>query len=251
MTASDPQPPRPPSQRDLKSPYYLLRTPDGVGSFFTAENLPIVASPNEPLARFLAPARIVENGTLRSIRYDFAPPVLETARPMEFLPQSEIDGFSAAARMFYAKAHALAPRIVAHEKHLRANFRLPDPDLEPDAYWVFVPAHARLLLIAWGAELKAGTSIMLAPDAELKIPVGRTLLDKLQSRVMTWEAQGFPLPPSARSRSRASWRGRPSTGRGRLWVSVSMAARSRQKKCGPSGGPIPPSVAPLRRRPAH
>ncbi|MGA2016262.1 MAG: Ig-like domain-containing protein [Opitutaceae bacterium] len=189
MTASDPQPPRPPSQRDLKSPYYLLRTPDGVGSFFTAENLPIVASPNEPLARFLAPARIVENGTLRSIRYDIAPPVMETARPMEFLPQSEIDGFAAAARMFYAKAHALAPRIVAHEKHLRANFRLPDPDLEPDAYWVFGPAHDRRLLIAWGAELKAGTSIVLGPDVELKIPAGRTLLDKLQSRVMTWEAR--------------------------------------------------------------
>src|ERR1035441_6617759 len=109
MTASDPQPPRPPSQRDLKSPYYLLRTPDGVGSFFTAENLPIVASPNEPLARFLAPARIVENGTLRSIRYDFAPPVLETARPMEFLPQSEIDGFPAAARMSSEKAPPLPP----------------------------------------------------------------------------------------------------------------------------------------------
>ncbi len=189
MSASATQPSRPPSQRDLKSPYYLLRTPDGIGSFFTAENLPIVTSPNEPLARFLAPARIVENGTLRSIRYDIAPPVLETARPMEFLPQSEIDGFAAAARMFYAKAHGAAPRIVAHEKHLRANFRLPDPDLEPDAYWVFGPAHDRKLLIAWGAELKAGTSIPLAPEAELKIPAGRTLLDKLQRRVMTWEAR--------------------------------------------------------------
>jgi hypothetical protein len=189
MSATDPLPPRPPSQRDLKSPYYLLRTPDGVGSFFTVENLPIVASPNEPLARFLAPARIVENGTLRSIRYDIAPAVLETARPMEFLPQSEIDGFAAAARMFYAKAHAAAPRIVAHEKLLRANFRLPDPELEPDAYWVFGPAHDRRLLIAWGSELKAGTSILLAPDAELKIPAGRTLLDKLQRRVMTWEAR--------------------------------------------------------------
>src|SRR5579871_3576386 len=123
MSASDTQPPRPLPQRDLKSPYYLLRTPDGIGSFFTAENLPIVTSPNEPLARFLAPARIVENGTLRSIHYDIPPSMRATAQPMEFLPQSEIDGFAAAARMFYAKAHAAAPRIVAHEKHLRANFR--------------------------------------------------------------------------------------------------------------------------------
>src|SRR5579862_2332203 len=103
MNPSDTKPPRPPSQRDLKSPYYLLRTPDGIGSFITAENLPIVTSPNEPLARFLAPARIVENGNMRSIRYDITASVLATAQPMEFLPQSEIDGFAAAARMFYAK----------------------------------------------------------------------------------------------------------------------------------------------------
>jgi hypothetical protein len=176
MNASDSSRTLPPEVRELKSPYFLLRAFDGLGSYFTAENHPIVASHHEPLCRFLADARLVETNGARSVRYYFGRAVAETARPMEFLPQSEIDGFAAAVRAFYAKAHTLAPRVVAHEKSLRANFRLPDPDLEPDAYWVYGPAHDRRLLILWGVERKAGTSLFLAPDPELKISSGRTLL---------------------------------------------------------------------------
>jgi hypothetical protein len=201
MTPTEPNRPQPPTARDLKSPYFLFRTPDGLGSYFTAENLPLVASPHEPLSRFLASARLVESNTLRSIRYSFGPAVVETARPMEFLPQSEIDAFAAAVRAFYARARPSSPRVVPHEKGLRAHFRLPDPDLEPDAYWVYGPVHDRRLLILWGAERKAGTSLPLAPDAELKIPAGPTLLEKLQSRVMNWparqrEALRFALEPA-------------------------------------------------------
>jgi hypothetical protein len=179
----------PVTRRDLKSPYFLLRTPDGIDSYFTSENLPIVQSPKEPLSRFLAPARLVESGTLRSIAYDFDAVPLDAARRMEFLPQSEIDAFAEAVGAFYDKAHAATPRIVPHEKRLRAHFRLPDPDLESDAYWVYGPAHDRRLLILWGCEFRAGTSLPLAPDAELKISAGRTVLDKLQARVMSWETR--------------------------------------------------------------
>ena len=80
MSATDS--PTPATRRDLKSPYFLYRTPDGTGSYFTAENLPIVLSPKEPLARFLAPAKVVEAGTLRSIAYDFDALPLDTVRPM-------------------------------------------------------------------------------------------------------------------------------------------------------------------------
>jgi len=177
----------PATRRDLKSPYFLLRTPDGIDSYFTGENLPIVQSPKEPLSRFLAPARLVESGTLRSIAYDLDAVPLDTAHPMEFLPQSEIDAFAEAVRAFHDKAHAATPRVVPHEKRLRAHFRLPDPDLESDAYWVYGPAHDRRLLILWGCEFKAGTSLPLAPDAELKISAGHTVLDRLQARVMSWE----------------------------------------------------------------
>ncbi|HEY3756716.1 MAG TPA: hypothetical protein VGL42_11255 [Opitutaceae bacterium] len=181
--------PRPPVQRDLKSPFFLLRTPDGLGSYFTEENLPIVGSPKEPLARFLAPARLSETGTLRSVRYDIPLEILSTARPMDYLPQSEIDAFAAAVHAFYEKAHSAAPRIVAHEKRLRAHFRLPDPDLERDAYWVYGPNHDRRLLILWGAEFRAGASLPLAADPELRIYPNQTVLDKLQARVMSWEVR--------------------------------------------------------------
>jgi hypothetical protein len=167
----------------------VFRTPDGIGTYFTSEHLPVLKSAKEPLARFLAGARLVESGTLRSIQYDFEGVALDTVRPMEFLPQSEIDEFATAVRDFYDKAHAATSRIVPHEKRLRAHFRLPDPDLEPDAYWVYGPPHDRQLLVLWGCEFKAGTSLLLAPDAELKISAGRTVLDKLQSRVMSWEAR--------------------------------------------------------------
>jgi len=189
MNASAPVTPRLPLQRDLKSPHFLYRTPDGLGSYFTEENRPIVRSPKEPLSRFLAAARIIETGTLRSIRYDVPEEVIATASPMEFLPQSEIDAFAAAVSAFYEKAHAAAPRVVPHEKRLRAHFRLPDPEQEPDAYWVYGPIQDRKLLILWGAEAKAGTSLLLAPDAELKISAGRTVLEQLQARVMNWQVR--------------------------------------------------------------
>ena len=218
----------PPARRDLKSPYFLLRTPDGTGTYLTGENLPIVQSPKEPLARFLAPARIVESGTLRSLVYDFDAVPLETARLMEFLPQSEIDAFAEAVRAFYEKAHAATPRIVPHEKRLRASFRLPDPEAEADAYWVYGPAHDRRLLILWGCEFRAGTSLPLAPDAELKIPAGRTILDRLQARVMSWEgrqrealklalAPGEPL---------ARFLARPAVDAGGQPVGVSLAGQT-------------------------
>jgi hypothetical protein len=189
MSATEPAPAAPAPRRDLRSPYFVFRTPDGIGTYFTSEHLPVLKSAKEPLARFLAGARLVENGTLRSIQYDFEGIALETAKPMEYLPQSEIDAFAAAVRDFYDKAHAATPRIVPHEKKLRAHFRLPDPDLEPDAWWVYGPPHDRQLLVLWGCEFKAGTSLLLAPDAELKIPAGRTVLDKLQARVMSWEGR--------------------------------------------------------------
>lgn len=187
MNPSQSAPPAPPTRRELRSPYFIFRTLDGTGTYFTAENLPIVMSPKEPLSRFLAPARVVESGGVRSITYDLAAIPLDTARRMEFLPQSEIDAFAEAVRAFYNKAHEAAQRIVPYEKRLRAHFRLPDPELEADAYWVYGPAHDRRLLILWGCEFKAGTSLPLAPDDELKIPAGRTILDRLQAHVMSWE----------------------------------------------------------------
>jgi hypothetical protein len=187
MSESASTPTTPASRRDLKSPYFVYRTPDGTGSYFTSENLPILTSPKEPLARFLVPAAITESGTLRSIVYKYDAVPLDTARQLEFLPQSEIDAFAEAVRAFYDKAHASALRVVPHEKRLRAHFRLPDPDLEPDAYWVYGPAHDRRLLILWGCEFKAGSSLPLAPDEELKLPAGRTILDRLRARLMSWE----------------------------------------------------------------
>jgi len=216
---SAPTPITPAARRDLKSPYFVLRTPDGTGTYLTTENLPILMSPKEPISRFLAPARATESGTLRSIAYAFDSIPLDTACQMEFLPQSEIDAFAEAARSFYEVSHSATPRVVPHEKRLRAAFRLPDPDLEPDAYWVYGPAHDRRLLILWGCEFKAGSSLLLVPDEELRIPQGRTVLDKLQSRVMTWEQRQrealriafLPAEPISRflARSAVDTSGRP------------------------------------------
>ncbi len=42
MSAPETAPLAPPTRRDLKSPYFVFRTPDGTGTYLTVENQPIL-----------------------------------------------------------------------------------------------------------------------------------------------------------------------------------------------------------------
>src|SRR5207249_177877 len=88
---------------------------------------------------------------------------------------AEIDAFSDAVAAFMAKARPDAKGVTPYIRQCRESFRLPDPDLDPDAYWVYGPEFDRRLLILWGVEQQAGMSLPL-----------ERVLEKLLAREMTW-----------------------------------------------------------------
>ena len=57
----------------------------------------------------------------------------------------------------------------------RQEFRLPNPEFDPGAYWVYGPEFDRRLVILWGCEPQAGTSLNL-----------EQLLEKLAACEMSW-----------------------------------------------------------------
>jgi len=184
-----------PEVRALNRPYFLLRAPDRINNYFSKNIYRVITALQEPLSRFLARGELDESGRDRSIRYDLSVYSWENLRPMEHLPLTEIKAFEEAVRHFYQKAHDETPRITDHEKELRKNFKLPDPDREPDAYWLYGPVYAPKLLILWGCEKIEFSSIPLAPDAALSIPgpgatgsAPATVAEKLRERVTPWSA---------------------------------------------------------------
>ncbi|NBD36994.1 MAG: hypothetical protein GVY10_00290, partial [Verrucomicrobia bacterium] len=66
------------------------------------------------------------------------------------------------------------------------TFKLPDPKVEPNAYWLYGPPADRKLLILWGTEWKEGSSLPLCPISS-RYPAGSTLLDRLREMRMSWE----------------------------------------------------------------
>lgn len=183
MEAKD-NPLTPPTQRELRKPYFIIRTPDRVDSFLERDNARLLLSPKEPLSRFLAPAKLVSGGSGGEgrIEYDLSAYPLETFAPLKAVPTSLMRELREAVEAFYTRADDSSLRVSAHERELRRAFRVPDPDLEPDAYWVYGPREDRRLLILWGCEAKAGTSLPLRSEK------GRTgLLGKLADREMGWQ----------------------------------------------------------------
>ncbi len=192
----------PPTQRELRNPYFLLRTPDGLGSYLSRNNYRLLKAPNEPLAAFLADARLNEESRPAVLEYDLSSIDLETLEPMEFLPGSLIESFSAAAEQFVNQLKGRDGRVSDHVRRIWEGFRLPDPDIEKDAYWVYGPANNRQLLILWGCEFRQGASLPLT--AEHAEHAGGSLLEKLRGRRPSWSSnqaaalqlireQGLPL----------------------------------------------------------
>ncbi len=188
--APAPTGPQPPATRELRPPHFVLRTPDGLASYFDRENYRIVMSPHEPLSQFLAPAKLVEDKTpqpghaRQRIEYDFSGLDLATFAPMEALPASLLASLEEAVRAFYARVDDPASKATDHEKRLRRGFRLPDPDKEKDCYWVHGPRDDRRLLILWGCEAVRGTALSMMTRADAGNTPG--VVEKLRARGMPW-----------------------------------------------------------------
>ncbi len=169
-------------QRSIRRPFFLIFTPDKTGSYFEKQIFRVLTSPREPISGFLAPATLGDAGTdkqgrtIQQINYDLSACTGEIEQ-MEALPLSLVDAFERAAKAFIAGNE----RSVDHEIKLRRGFRLPDPDIDPQAYYVYGPAENRQLIILWGAEIKQDSSLPLLPEAGYE---GPTILQRLRARIM-------------------------------------------------------------------
>lgn len=183
-----------PQSRQIQRPYFLLTTADGVGHYLKEERPGMntvnqaLFSRRERIVEYLAPGVLKrvesEGGSGRKhyqIDYEISDEITDTAVPLESVSDSLIEEFSAAAEAFLGRdgQHQFAQ----HERGLRENFKVPDPELEPDCYWLYGTPGDRKLLILWGCEKKERTSIPLLPD--LKQP-GKNLLDWFKANRMGW-----------------------------------------------------------------
>jgi hypothetical protein len=172
-----------------------LRTPTGE-SYFEGGARRLVKAENEPLGQFLADAHFSrgEGGQKKEVKvaYYFGEMPATLWRPMQFITPGILDAFEKAAREFYQKAHA-DQKAAEFQRTARLNFRLPDPDAEPDCYWLVGDRFSPRLVILWGCEKlgannKPVPSLPLIKDSELFPRDVITVADKLRARLMNWEA---------------------------------------------------------------
>ena len=157
-----------------------LLVPGGRDNFFSPEIQRMLFGGDEPLARFLPPAKWqmpdrADRNRNPQIAYIVPDEIIKTARPLTTLPQAEIDAFIAAVGAFLEKARPEAKGVTPFIRQCRSEFRLPDPDVDPQAYWVYGSEYDRRLLVLWGAETQSGTSLTL-----------EQMMERIQKCGMAW-----------------------------------------------------------------
>jgi hypothetical protein len=185
-----------PQNRELRKPHFLYRTPDGLGTYLQREVSRALFSRKDALTRFLIPAQLTGPQVKPpKIEYDFEGRAPADFVRMKHLSRAEIAAFKSAAAEFLQKADPDAvEKITPHERELRLHFRLPDPEEEPDAYWLFGPPNDRKLCILWGGELKQNSSLPLLPT-KMSAP-GASIAERLEARATPWaglQAQALEL----------------------------------------------------------
>ena len=116
------------------------------------------------------------------------PAKYKNVRPLDAIPASELKNFEEAAKDFYDKAAPDRKDVHPYETFLRLNFKLPDPEREPDAYLVYGEDFERQLLVLWGCEKQKDTALPVARHEVVRLRRGEeTVADKLRRRLIGWE----------------------------------------------------------------
>ncbi|MDB6021762.1 MAG: hypothetical protein JWQ04_1619 [Pedosphaera sp.] len=179
--------------RRLDHPYFELRTPDAQSnSYVEGNSLKMITAEQEKLQVFLADAKIVVDQATsprkRAIQYKIEPEKYKNIRTMDAIPPSEFAAFEEAAKDFYDKASPDRKDVHPYETFLRLNFKLPDPDREPDAYLVYGEDFERRLLILWGCEKIKDTALPLARHGVVRPRKNEeTVADKLRRKIIGWD----------------------------------------------------------------
>jgi hypothetical protein len=171
-----------------------IKTPDGQ-SYLEGGARKLIKADSEPLSQFLADAEITRAvGPQRrdvTLNYFFGAIPKAQWRQMKFVTPGMLEAFEKAAQEFYRRAHA-NQNVAQFQRQARMGFRLPDPDLEPESYWLVGDRFDPKLVVLWGCEKldvnkRPIPSLPLVKDVELFPGNPITVVDKLRSRLLSWE----------------------------------------------------------------
>lgn len=170
--------------RSLEQPFFELRLPDNQGRSYLDPQVNRLLR-ELLIAGFLPELNVVDSGTPRRPRkeahYIAEPHHYVNVRPLDAIPESQLAAFAEAAEELYDIADT-----DEFEAYIRLNFRLPDPELDPDAYWVFGADFDRNLLVLWGCEHESGTSLPLIAHPKIPGSVQRNVHDVLKEKLIGW-----------------------------------------------------------------
>lgn len=162
--------------RRLRSPWFVHTASIGGHYLDPTCNQQLVRHPREAIAKFLADAKLVPvpGERVGDVKYADRP----GQRPLCYLHEGALQAFEQAAQQFLQGT----PGMDAASQRLRREFRLPDPDEEPDAYWVAGDRFNPQLMILWGCEKKKGSALPLWSAT----PETKTVVSQLRARAMNW-----------------------------------------------------------------
>src|SRR5689334_5479455 len=180
--------------RDIFVTHLEIKTPDGQ-SYLEGGARKLVKAESEPLSQFLADAEITRAGGPQrrdvTLNYFFGTIPKGQWRQMRFVTPGVLESFERAAQEFYRRAHA-NQNLAQFQRQARMGFRLPDPDLEPESYWLVGDRFNPKLVVLWGCEKldvnkRPIPSLPLVKDKELFPSNPTTVVDKLRTRLLSWE----------------------------------------------------------------
>ena len=167
--------------RKLDKPYFLLRTHDRVGHFMQHQMDRMFFKGKNGLDAFLPPAKLVEVDGIKSVKYSLTKAQARTLRPMKSIPLPELKSFQRAAEAFFSPKADLTK----YETDLRQSFRLPDPELEPESYFLWGTKRNPKLLVLWGVEKVPGSSLPLVGKTQAtEIESTQSVYSKLSQKVV-------------------------------------------------------------------
>ena len=168
-------------KRKLDKPYFLLRTHDGINHFLQPQVERMFYSDQNGLSRFMPRATIVDEKGVKAVSYQLTKAQAKTLRPLRSITHPELKALKRAAAKFYNPDR----QLTKFESSLRKAFRLPDPELEPDAYFLWGSRKNPKLLVLWGVEKVPGSSlpITLANQQDAS-QMNESVVQKLSHKVI-------------------------------------------------------------------
>lgn len=201
-----------PTFRELRAgAHQVLLSGPGRGPFVAPDVQRNLLQPGDKLARFLPPATHGTGtrgtaGRTAGGKVEYALPANATrgqrlrleSDPVEagrLLPRGEIEAFAAAVAAFSGSNAPDGTSLSDLQMSTRRSLRLPDPRMEPDAYWIVGDDFDRRLVVLWGCERFSRSSV---PLAEVIAFLRTREIDAVETQEMALRLamkSGSPLQP--------------------------------------------------------